>query len=198
MALFSVHNSRIAGVVAAVPRDQVHNTSLDGFGTDEMALLIQTTGIESRRIAPRGMCASDLCYEAALSLLKGLNWQPEEVEALVFVTQTPDYQLPGNSMLLQERLGFSTECMTLDLHQGCSGYVYGLATLSGMMSASGIQKALLLVGDTITHLLDPKDKGTVPIFSDAGSATALVWDAHAQPMHFHLQSSGANSAAIRM
>lgn len=198
MALFSVHNTRIAGMVAAVPKGAIHNASLDGFGSDEMALLMQTTGIETRRVAPQGMCASDLCYQAALSLLQGLNWKPEEVDALMFVTQTPDYQLPGNSMLLQERLGLSAECMTLDLHQGCAGYVYGLATLSGLMSASGLKKALLLVGDTITQLLDPKDKGTIPIFSDAGTATALVWDADAEAMHFHLQSSGANSAAIRM
>lgn len=198
MALFSVQNTRIAGMVAAVPKETVHNTSLDGFGTDEMALLIQTTGIETRRIAPLGMCASDLCYQAALSLMQGLNWKPEDVEALVFVTQTPDYQLPGNSMLLQERLGLSTECVTLDIHQGCAGYVYGLASLSGLMSASGLRKALLLVGDTITQLLDPNDKGTVPIFSDAGSATALVLDEKAEAMYFHLQSSGANAAAIRM
>ncbi len=198
MAIFSVNNIRIAGITAAVPSAKASNRSCPLISAEEAELLIRTTGIEERRIAGKDLCASDLCFEAAKALLEELRWDPHEVDALVFVTQTPDHQLPGNSMLLQDRLGLSHECMALDIHQGCAGYVYGLATLSGMMSASGLKKALLLVGDTITKLLDPSDKGTIPIFSDAGSATALEWSDAAELMHFHLQTNGAKSNAICM
>lgn len=198
MALFSIAHIRIRGVTAAVPSHIQYNEALEGFEADERRLLIQTTGIRARRVAPQGVCASDLCYEAAKALLDGLGWKPEEVDILVMVTQTPDYQLPGNSILLQERLGLGSGCLTLDLHQGCAGYVFGLSQVSAMMQASGMKKALLLVGDTITQLLDPKDKGTQPIFSDGGTATALEFSEEAEPMYFNLQSSGVKADAIRM
>lgn len=198
MALFSISNIRISGVTAAVPSQREQNDELEGFEKEECELLINTTGIRSRRVAPQGLCASDLCYQAAQALLAGLSWNPSEIDLLVMVTQTPDYQLPGNSILLQERLGLRSECMTLDLHQGCAGYVYGLSQVSALMNSAGMKKALLLVGDTITHLLDPKDKGTIPIFSDAGTATALEFHKEASPIYFHLQSTGVQADAIRM
>lgn len=198
MAVFSIPHVRMSGITAAVPGHIEANNGLSGFSPEELELLIRTTGIDTRRVAPSDVCASDLCYEAAVRLMEGLNWLPEEVDALVFVTQTPDYQLPGNSMLLQDRLGLSGNCLTLDIHQGCAGYVYGLSALAGLMSASGLKKGLLLVGDTITRLLDPLDKGTIPIFSDAGTATALVFDTGAAPLQFNLQTNGAKSDAIRM
>lgn len=196
MALFSISNTRITGVAAAVPKREVSNKFLTGMSAEEIELLIDTTGIEKRRVASDELCASDLCRIAAEKLLEELQWERSEIEALIFVTQTPDYQVPGNSMLLQEQLSLPTTCLALDINQGCAGYVYGLSVLTGLMSASGLKKGLLLVGDTITRLLDKDDKGTVPIFSDAGTATAIEFDADAPNMSFNLQTDGRKHNAI--
>lgn len=198
MAVFSLPNTKIVGVSAAIPKQEVSNTDLVGMSENDIRLLIETTGIETRRIADDQTKASDLCFSAAEKLIAELKWKKEEIGLLVFVSQTPDYPIPGTSMILQEKLGIPSTCMCLDINQGCAGYVYGLSVLSSIMSASGIKKGLLLVGDTITKLLLPGDNSTVPIFSDAGSATAVEVDTNAEEMHFNLQTDGSKYDAIIM
>lgn len=198
MAIFSLSNTKLVGISAAIPKNEVSNRELAGIKADERELLIKTTGIDSRRIAAIELSASELCFRAAQKLLMDLNWKADEVEILVFVTQTPDFHLPGSTMILQEKLGLSKSCVLLDVHQGCAGYVYGLSTISSMMSAAKLKKGLLLVGDTISHLLAEDDLSTVPIFSDAGSATALEFDTNAPEMHFNLEADGSHFDAIHM
>jgi 3-oxoacyl-[acyl-carrier-protein] synthase III len=196
MACFSIANTRLLGLSASVPRTVAANADLEILPEKDRERLIKTTGIARRRIAPPDMCASDLCAAAAQQLLDGLGWSPESVDALVLVTQTPDYTVPGTATQLQQRLGLGKNTLSLDINQGCAGYVYGLSTAAALVATGGIRRALLLVGDTITHTLSPRDQSTVPIFSDAGSATALAFDPDAPPMHFHLQSDGSGHRAI--
>jgi 3-oxoacyl-[acyl-carrier-protein] synthase-3 len=196
MAVFTVSDVKIAGVSGAIPRNTVSNRNLSGLSLEEIDLLIKTIGIEERRVADKSLCASDLCAIAAEKLIDSLGWKKEEIGVLVFVTQTPDYIIPGTSMLLQDRLGLTTACMTVDINQGCAGYVYGLSTIASILSASKQKKGLLLVGDTITKLLSEEDNSTVPIFADAGTATALEYDPSAPEMHFNLQTDGSKYDAI--
>lgn len=196
MSSFSLSNVRIAGIAASLPAQTVSNRDYDRISEKDRNLLIKTTGIEERRIAPASMTASDLCVAATEQLMQDLNWVPGDIQALIFVTQTPDYPVPATAMLLQDRLGLSKSCLAFDINQGCAGYVYGLATLSSLVASGGIKKALLLVGDTITHTISYEDKSSAPIFSDAGSATALEFVPDAPPMHFNLQSDGSGYKAI--
>jgi 3-oxoacyl-[acyl-carrier-protein] synthase-3 len=198
MALFSIPDIRITGVASAAPDTVADNLDLDLMGGDEKAAFVKKVGIRTRRIAPRPICASDLCVGAAERLLALRNEKPEEIGALVFVTQTPDFLIPGNSMLAQKRLGLSESAYLIDLNQGCAGYVYGLAILSGMMRSARIQKGLLLVGDTISRLISPEDKSALPIFSDAGSATLLESSTAGDQMFFNLGADGNGANAIRM
>lgn len=196
MAYFVIQNVKVEGIAAAVPSKKVSNFNLEGFETEELHKLINTLGIESRRVADEATCASDLCLAASEKLISDLKWNKSEIEALFFVTQTPDFQLPGTSIHLQERLGLPKSCATFDINQGCAGYVYGLSLISSFMSASKIKKGLLLVGDTITKLVSPLDKSLSPIFSDCGTATALVYDVNAKPIHFNISSEGKEYEAI--
>jgi len=196
MALFSIPNVKITGIASAVPGGVVDNLELKLMASEERDAFVNRVGIRSRRIAPASICASDLCIAAAERLLAETGEKSDEIGALVFVTQTPDFLLPGNCALAQKRLGLSTSTYLIDLNQGCAGYVYGLATLSGIMRAAGIKKGLLLVGDTISRLISAEDKSTLPIFSDAGSATLLEYSTTPVPMFFNLGSDGEGFAAI--
>jgi 3-oxoacyl-[acyl-carrier-protein] synthase-3 len=196
MAFIRTQNVKIAGISAAIPKNLESNQDLTNISQESIDLLVQTTGINSRRIAPKSMSASDMCFASAEKLLEELKWDRNEIEILIFVSQTPDQPIPGSSMLLQERLGLPKSCMAMDLNQGCAGYVYGLSTMMSLMSASKLKKGLLLVGDTITHLLDETDQSTVPIFSDAGTATALEFDLEADDAVFNLQTDGKGFRAI--
>lgn len=196
MALFTVNNVKVSGVSACVPKSEESNWEYDLLTEQEQRLLIKTTGIEKRRIAEKGVTTSDLCYTSAKALLEKMNWKAEEVELLIFVTQSPDYYLPATSIILQDRLGLSKSTMAFDLKLGCSGYVYGLSVISSLMSTAKIKKALLLVGDVSSFSINKKDKSTAPLFGDAGTATALEYKEGCAPMHFNAKSDGSGHQAI--
>tara|TARA_R110002051_G_scaffold266396_2_gene326155 strand:- start:27278 stop:28258 length:981 start_codon:yes stop_codon:yes gene_type:complete len=195
MALFSVDNVRIAGISAAIPKIEVRNQFSPLFEKNEATQFINTTGIDSRRISGRNLKASDLCTASASKLIADLNWNVNDIDILIFVSQTPDQTIPGTSTSIQHKLGLPNTCMSVDINQGCSGYVYGLSILANLLSPQ-LKKGLLLVGDTITDLLDPIDKSVIPVFSDAGTATAMEYCTEASSMYFNLQSDGSGKSAI--
>ncbi|PBQ30970.1 3-oxoacyl-ACP synthase [Sphingobacteriaceae bacterium] len=196
MAFFSIPHIAVKGIAAAVPKSTASNLTLTGYSEEELHKLVSTLGIKTRRVAQEDQCASDLCIAAAEKLISEMAWDKNDIQVLFFVTQTPDYPLPGSSLHIQERLGLPKSCVTFDINQGCAGYVYGLSLIAGFMSASGLKKGLLIVGDTITKLISPRDKSLIPLFSDCGTATALVFDKQATPMEFNISSEGADYDAI--
>ncbi len=198
MAFQIIRNVAIRGISACVPKLREDNKKLQLFNSqDEADKFIETTGIEFRHIVKNsGLCTSDLCYAAAKSLLAELQWNPEEIDCLIFVSQTPDYILPATACILQERLGLSTDCYALDISLGCSGWVYGLSTIVSLVSGGTMKKGLLLTGDTTSVTKSPKDKSTFPLFGDAGTATAIEFDDTAEPFMFHFGTDGKGYEAI--
>lgn len=157
-----------------------------------------TTGIEQHRIASPAICASDLCISAAEKLITDLHWEKSEIDAIVFVSQTPDYILPATSTLIQAKLGLSESCYTLDISLGCSGWVYALSVLAALIESGSMKKGLLLAGDTILKLCSSEDKSTYPLFGDAGTATALEYNdtEERSSMSFCLNTDGNGYEAI--
>lgn len=196
MAAFSVNDIAIKGISCCVPKNKELNVDLEILTQEEIQKFIEATGVEERRIVTKEICTSDLCCEAAEKLIKDLNWQKNEIEILVFVSQTADYILPVSAAILQDRLGLSTNCIAFDVPLGCSGYVYGISIIAGMMKAAGLKKGLLLAGDTSSKLLSKTDKSTVPLFGDGGSATAFEIDENAGHLLFDLGTDGSGYKAI--
>lgn len=196
MAFFSIENVKMSGVSACVPRLIDENRKSSLMTPVEMEKLISSVGVERKRIADQGVCASDLCQKAAEQLIVDLCWNKEEIDCLVFVSQTPDYILPATSCILQDKLGLSKECLTIDISLGCSGWVHGLSTVAALLSSGCLRKGLLLVGDISSQLASPRDKSTWLLFGDAGTATALEYRAGAEPFRFHLATDGAGFRSI--
>lgn len=194
--MFTISGIKLSGLAVCVP-EQVESNFDYPFATQkEKDLFIKTTGIENRRIAPEGLSASDLCFEAAEKLLAEQHWKKDEIGVLIFISQTPDWIIPPTATRLQHRLGLTKSCISLDINLGCSGYVYGLSVASSLMKSTGALKSLLLVGDVSSSVTSKKDKSTAPIFSDAGSATTLETIAVDNPMHFSLHNDGSGYDAI--
>jgi len=195
MALFQLENIEVKGIAAAIPKNRVANKDYKYHTDLENKQFIKTTGIEFRRIVENGTTASDLCFEAAQQLIEKLAWNKEDIKALVFVSQTPDYKIPCTATILQNKLELPKYCLAFDVNLGCSGYVYGLSIIGALLEK--IQgKALLLVGDASSTCINQKDKSTAPLFSDAGSATALEYNQKAAKIAFNLQSDGSGADAI--
>jgi 3-oxoacyl-[acyl-carrier-protein] synthase-3 len=194
---FAVRGVRLAGAAGAVPEAvRVPADEAPFFPSDNIAKLAQSTGVMERHIAIR-LCASDLGEAAARRVLEALNWKPDTIDLLIFVTQTPDHRLPANACLLQARLGLSDSCMAFDVSLGCSGFVYGLGQAASILASMGAgRRALLVVGDTISRLVSPQDKSTVFLFGDGASAVALEGDAGATAMHFTFGTDGRGGSHL--
>jgi 3-oxoacyl-[acyl-carrier-protein] synthase-3 len=173
MAAFSTSRAGPVGFAATLPTQKVTTGETgSSLGIADPAKIVAMTGIHSRHIAAINTCTSDLCADAAQRLLERLQWHRESVDALIFVTQTPDYTLPATACLLQDRLGLSKNCAAFDINLGCSGFVYGLAQACSLIE-SGLERVLLLAGDTSSKYVSQKDKSAIFLFGDCGTATAI-------------------------
>lgn len=151
--------------------------------------LKQTIGFNTIYWANKQTTTVDLCQQASSLLMKNLNINPQSIDAIISVTQTPDYCMPGNAHIIHRNLGFSKDTIAYETEFGCSGYVYGLFT-AAMMLNSGLKRILLVAGDTLSKCLNERDKTVAPIFSDAGSATIIDFDSNANDSYFVLKSNG--------
>ncbi|MBK7214380.1 MAG: ketoacyl-ACP synthase III [Bacteroidales bacterium] len=196
MAIFSIPNVRFAGIASAVPKKEVSNLDYKWVSTKDREMLVKTVGVENRRVAEPGTATSDLCVAAADKLIQELGWNRNEIELLIFISQSRDYIIPSTSGIIQDRLGLPHSCVAYDIGLGCSGWVYGVSAMASMMYASKIKKGLLLVGDISTLTASYRDKSTYPLFGDAATATAFELDENASPIHFNLESDGSGYDAI--
>jgi 3-oxoacyl-[acyl-carrier-protein] synthase-3 len=192
MATGTIQGVRLAGIASAVP-DRIRSLADEAphFGDADVARIAESIGVRSRHVVYGGMCASDLCFVAADRLLGELDWARTSVDALIVVSQTPDYRLPATSCGLQQRLRLSKQCAAFDVGLGCSGYVYGLWIASSLLASGGARRVLLLSGDTSTYFCSPADRSVALLFGDAGTATALEADGGAPPMTFVLGTDGS-------
>lgn len=198
MAFITFTGPQLLGVAAAVPKNRIVNTDYTAnFSPETAAGIVEKTGIIERRFADTETCASDLCIAAAQRLIQDTGLDTDEVDLLVFLSQTPDYRMPATSLILQAKLGLSSRCMAFDVNLGCSGYVYGLSIVFSLLQTGGIRNALLLVGETRSRVYHPKDRRVAFLFGDAGSAT-LIGGGNREKSFFNLQSDGTRADLIHI
>ena len=190
MAFLEFKKVRIAGLSAGVPKNIMRTVSTtDKYGDEEF---IKTTGVRQKRYS-NDFTTSDLCEAAAVRIISDLSWDKSEIDALIFVSQTPDYILPATSCILQDKLGLKKDCMALDISLGCSGWVYGLCTMLGLMQAGTIRKALLLAGDARKQAYEEPDQ----LFGFAGTVTALEYTGNeSDSFKFNMGTDGSGYDAI--
>lgn len=197
MAIFSLDGIQVSAVSACVPARIRDNNDYDYIPAEDRRLLIRTTGIEQVRVAGAATTTTDLCAAAANRLLADDSpHQPDEIDIVILVSQSPDYRLPASSILLQDRLGLGRDVIAFDIGLGCSGYVHGLSVMGGLLRSLGLRKGLLLAGDISTWNCSPRDKSTYPLFGDAGAATIVETSDDALPMWFSLNTDGSGYEAI--
>jgi len=187
----SVTGVRLAGLASAVPIEKSPaQEEAEVFGLAETQKIAASTGINGRRLAVQGVCASDLCLEASVTLLESLGWERSSVDALVFVTQSPDYLLPATACSLHGRLGLDPACAAFDVNLGCSGHTYGIWMISHLIASGAVRRALLLTGDT-ARMVGREDRSARLLFGDAGTATAFEASPGAPPIHFRVGTDGS-------
>lgn len=195
MAFFHFKNVKVAGISAGVPRQIVNNLKLNRQISPDYnnADFVATTGVIERRF-DNDLTTSDLCFKAAKQLLEDLHWEAKDVDAIIMVSQTLDFVLPATACIMQDKLGCTKECYAEDIQLGCSGWVYGISTMAGLLQNGDIKKALLCCGDARGQYIRPgKDD---PLFGHAGTVTALEFDDDNDGIVCHFGTDGSGYDAI--
>lgn len=195
MAFLQVPNVAIRGMAACVPPIIEENASLEMYSPEEAAQVIQSTGIERKRIANDGITASDLCAKAAEKLIAELCWEKETIDAIGFFTQTSDYINHPSVFEVHKNLGLSENCACYDFYHGCPGWVVSLSSMAAMISGGNFKRVLLLGGDVISRRIYKAYREERPLFGDCGTVTALEYKVGASLICFELgtRSSDGNS-----
>lgn len=196
MAFLSIPNVRIKGISACVPPKMEENRQIPLYTSEEAEKVIEATGVERKHIVSDGITAADLCQKAAEKLISDLGWSHEDIDAICYVTQCPDYLNQPTGFVIHDRMNLSSDCLVLDLFHGCPGWVVGLSSLASLVSHGSIKRALLLDGDCVTLGRYIKDRESMPLFGDCGTATALEYDESASVMHFHHGSNSKDGGAL--
>ncbi len=174
MAYFKFQNIKISCVASAVPTQVVTGEDFyERFGEEAVHKFQESTGVKQFRKTKEHQTASDLCFAAAENIIKTKMVNREEIGALVFIAHSTDYRRPATACVLHKRLGLGKDCVSFDVSLGCSAFVYGLNVVCSMMQNSDINKALLLCGESLTKMTNPKDKSVAMLFGDGGGAILL-------------------------
>lgn len=198
MAIIKYHNVGIRAMSACVPSKVYSNRDLGYLiPEEEVEKTISNIGIEERRIADDDVCASDLAYKAAVKLMEDNNIDPTSIDVLLFMSQTSDYRIPATSCILQHRLGLSKDTCCIDLTLGCSGFVFALSTAFAYASMEGVNRVLLLDGETFSKIVNKRDKVDWPLYGDGATAT-LVEKGDFEESVFILRSDGSGEDAVKI
>lgn len=197
MPYFKFNNLKISAVATAVPtRVRKVEEFNDAFGEDHVRHFTESTGVEQFRQTAEHQTASDLCYAAAEKVIAEKGIDRSTVGALVFVAHSTDYRRPATACVLHKRLGLDKDCVAYDISLGCSAFVYGLNVICSMMQSSDIQRGLLLVGETLTKMVNEKDQSVRMLFGDGGSAVLIEKQEGVAPINGILKSDGRGYKAI--
>ena len=169
----------------------------------DMARLVAKLGVRQRCLAQPGETASDLAVRAAQKLFASGACTPDEIDFLLFCTQTPDHLIPTTACSLQTRLGIPTHAGALDFNLGCSGYIYGLSLAKGLVESGQARTVLLLTADTYSRLINPADRNVRLVFGDAAAATLIraeapgITGAKMTAFTFGTDGTGAENLIVR-
>lgn len=198
MAVIKFKDVGITAMAACVPKNKIDNFKydLDIWSEEEVKKVVEKVGVFERRFADEKTCSSDLCFAAAEKLIADNNIDRNEIDLVVFLSQTPDYRMPATSILLQDRLHLPMSTMAFDISLGCSGFINALSIVYALMENKGFRKALLLDGETRSKVYSRKDRREAFIFGDAGVAALVERDEKFGESHFSLNSDGSRGELI--
>ena len=189
----------ISAIASVIPKKKFSLIELaDQFSKKEIERIISSTGIKEVTVAEDGMTSSDYAYEAALKLISETNTNVDDIDGLIFLTESPDYIIPNTASILQDRLGLRKNTINMDLRYGCAGYIYGLFQASLLVESGFCNKVLFLAGDTISHYINENDRSLRMVNGDAACATLITSSTNSSKSYysFYVDGSGVNSLLI--
>lgn len=155
-----------------LPKGIFSNADFESLGWSSEKIF-KKTGITERHICAPDEFALDLAQHACTRLFEENGIQPADVDFLLYCTQSPDFIIPNNASILQDRIGLRESVGAMDINLGCSGFVYGLSLAKGLLSTGQSKSVLLVTAETYSKYINEKDRANRVIFGDGAAATWL-------------------------
>jgi len=164
--------ANITAVGKYLPKKKLTNKNLEKFLDTSDEWIRERTGIETRRIASKNEATSDLCINAIKKLLDKKKIDPNEIDAIIVATVTPDMMFPSTACIIQKEIG-ANNAWGFDLSAACSGFLFALETGSQFISSGKYKKVLVIGSDTMSSILNYSDRNTCILFGDGAGVVLL-------------------------
>jgi 3-oxoacyl-[acyl-carrier-protein] synthase III len=197
----SFSGKSISGVLTILPsKEIVFEDEIDNynFSRERSLKLKSAMGFNKRRIVENGVCVSDLCIFGLNYLFDKGKLKKEEIDALILVTQTPDYILPPTSNVIQGALGLNHDVICLDINQGCAGYIIGLNQAFMLLEQKNISKVVLLNADILSSKVSKNDRNSNPLIGDGASITIVEKSSQAQDVNIVIKMNGEGAFSLQI
>jgi len=190
---------RISGLLAVVPLHEqsfVEDMKQFNFPEARSRKLMEVMGYDKHRLVNEGVCVSDLAVAGLQHLFDAGKLERNDFDALILVTQTPDYHMPPTSNVVQGRLQLKDDLFCVDINQGCAGFLVGLMQAFLLLEQAAIRKVVLINADVISRKTSPRDRNSYPLIGDAASVTVVERDPSAGIIHANIKMDGERRDAL--
>lgn len=194
-----MRNVKISAVGAWVPPRVLTNADLEKMVDTTNEWILERTGIRERHIADPEIATSDMALNAARIALEERGTTAEDVDAIILCTVTPDHMFPSTACIVQHKLG-AKHAWGFDLVAACSSFVYGLTTAAHLVGGGSHKKVLVIGSDTMSRIIDYKDRSTCVLFGDGAGAFLIEPGEEGGPgfVGFRNELDGSGGEALRM
>ncbi len=162
----------ITGTGHFAPEQILTNEDLEKMVDTTDEWITTRTGIKQRHIAPDSMANSDMSIEACRRAMDDAGWKPEDVQALILGTVTPDYSFPNTAALVADRLGLG-KVPCYDFEAGCSGFIFGLIQAKAFIEAGMLDRILVVGSEKLSSIVNWEDRNTCVLFGDGAGAACV-------------------------
>jgi 3-oxoacyl-[acyl-carrier-protein] synthase III (EC 2.3.1.41) len=179
----------LQGLGYYVPEDVLTNFDLEKMVDTSDEWIVTRTGIKERRIAKKESLL-DMAEKASRMALDMAKISPQDVDAIVFATITPELGFPASACLLQNKL----ECkrgFAFDISAACSGFLYGLEVAKGLIEGNGLKKILLVGAEKLSEIVNWQDRSTCVLFGDGAGAVVVSNEGEGEILASVMRSDGS-------
>ena len=198
---FTFKNKKITGMALILPsieRDFMDDMKLFNAPERRSLKLKETMGYDKHFLAPDDVCSSDIAEFGFNELFKSGDLKADEIDALIFITASPDHFLPPTGRILHGRLGLKKECYCLDITQGCSAFSEGLIQAFLLLDQPSVKKVAIVTADVLSHKGSPKDRNSYPIGGDAAAICIVENSNKPNEIHAIMYNDGTRCDALKI
>lgn len=198
---FVFKHKRISGILTILPQkivkfeDEMENYNFSPAKSMKLKLAM---GYNEHRIAAPGQTSYDFCQFGMQYLICNNMLKVQEIDALLFVSQSPDYFMPPTSNLLHGHFGLKQDCLCMDINQGCAGFELGMIQSCLLLDQPAIKKVVLLNADVLSSKVSPRDRNSKPLIGDAAAITIVEQCEEENPIYANIKMDGTGAMVLNI